>query len=258
MLGIANRLSNAAAGPESSYLAYQASLVFCKLALGVLGTLRFLPGSIYYADKITKAVDLSSASVLARQVLSDTITFLYLADRNITQEDREFRGFVWSLQALKQSCDFLKLNNPTDPAIAQIEPELLKRFEDFEKHSMYEKVNKGIKAQIKAGKRALWKTDYDILNAYGLRKKCYDAPFLIFSNFVHASELSVNLMLQTGAQREDNQQRFFFGLVNTIAFFAVDIEVLIQCFPACRSHITDDGLALLKACSEPVRKTPGS
>lgn len=80
LLGIGNRLSNAAAGPESSYLAFQASLVFCKLALGVLGTLRFLPGSIYYADKIAKAFDLSSASVLARQVLSDTITFLYLAD----------------------------------------------------------------------------------------------------------------------------------------------------------------------------------
>jgi len=254
LLGIANRLSNAAAGPENSYLAYQASLVFCKLALAVLGTLRFIPGSIYFADKGAKAVDLSSASVLARQVLSDTVTFLYLADRNLTQEDREFRGFVWSLQALKQSCDFLKLNDPTDPAIAQIEPELLKRFEDFEKHPLSQKIDKGIKAQINAGRRALWKTDYDILNGYGLRKKCYDAPFLLFSNFVHASELSANLILQTGAQKEDSFRRFFFGLVNTIPFFAVDIEVLIQCFPACRSHITDDGLALLKLCSEPVRR----
>ena len=64
LLAIANRISNAAAGPENSYLAYQASLVFCKLALGVLGTLRFIPRAIYYADKIANATDISSASVL--------------------------------------------------------------------------------------------------------------------------------------------------------------------------------------------------
>jgi hypothetical protein len=258
LLGIANALSNAAVGSECSFLAYQASLVFSKLALGVLGLLRFLPGSIYYADKIAQAVDLSSASVLARQVLSDTITFLYLADRDISQDDREFRGAVWSLQAIKQSYDFIKLNDPADPLIAQIEPDLLKCLECFEKHKLYGEVQKGIKALIKGGKRALWKTDYDILNGYGLRKKCYDAPFLIFSNFVHASELSLNLMLQTGAQRHDNHQRFFYALTNTIAFFAVDIEVFIECFPACKSRITEDGLALLKDCSTSVRKPEGS
>jgi hypothetical protein len=258
LLGIANRLSNAAAGPEKSYLAYQASLVFCKLALGVLGTLRFIPGSIYYADKVANAIDLSSASVLARQVLSDTVTFLYLADRNITDEDRAFRGFVWTLQALKQSRDYIALHDPNDPLLKQLEPELAKRFDDFDKHPLSKGISDSIMGQIKGGRRALWKSDYDIFKGYGIRKKVYDLPSLIFSNFVHASELSVNLMLQTSAQGKDNQQRFFFGLVNTIPFFAIDIEVLIQCFPACRSHITDDGLEFLKVCSEPVRKPAAS
>jgi hypothetical protein len=156
---------------------------------------------------------------------------------------------------LKQSRDFLALDDPTNPLLKQLEAELAQRFENFDKHPLSKTIGDGIKGQIKSGRRALWKSDYDILSGYGLRKKSFDAPFLIFSNFVHASELSVNLILQTGAQREDNEQRFFFGLVNTIAFFAVDIEVLIKCFPACRSNITDDGLELLKVCSEPVRKS---
>jgi len=58
--------------------------------MSLLGFLRFIPSSRFFASEGECIVNLSSASVMGRQVLEDTLAFLYLSEPNLTGEQKHF------------------------------------------------------------------------------------------------------------------------------------------------------------------------
>jgi len=69
-------------------------MAFAKALMSLLGFLRFIPSSWFFAKEGESIIDLSSASVMARQVLEDVLMFLYLSEPNLPTEQKEFRALV--------------------------------------------------------------------------------------------------------------------------------------------------------------------
>jgi len=52
---------------------------------------------------------------MARQVIEDTLTFLYLSEPNLTAAEKQFRQLVWQFHGLTESiesAEFAELSNP--------------------------------------------------------------------------------------------------------------------------------------------------
>src|SRR5271170_5925370 len=88
------RISGAVGGQPCEYLIREATMAFAKLMMSVQAFLRFIPSSQFHAQEIELAIDLSSASIMARQVMEDAIAFLYLSEPNLTKEEKMFRTLV--------------------------------------------------------------------------------------------------------------------------------------------------------------------
>jgi hypothetical protein len=95
LYALARRLSLAVQNQTCEYLIQEAAMAFTKTMLSLLGFLRFLPSSRFYAKEGEFVIDISSASVMARQVMEDTISLFYLSERGLTRKQKEFREAVW-------------------------------------------------------------------------------------------------------------------------------------------------------------------
>jgi len=84
------RISDSIAGQPCEYLIQEATMAFVKTMMSVQAFLRFIPSSRFHGKEVEFAIDLSSASVMARQVLEDSISFFYLSERNLTPEEKTF------------------------------------------------------------------------------------------------------------------------------------------------------------------------
>src|SRR5882672_2174130 len=91
---LGRRLPDATANQQCEYLVQEASMAFVKMLMSLLGFLRFIPPSRFHAEKEV-VIDLSSASVMARQVMEDALSFFYLTEQDLTNEEKQFREDVW-------------------------------------------------------------------------------------------------------------------------------------------------------------------
>ena len=66
-------------------------MAFVKTMMSVFGFLRFIPASRFSGNVGETVTDLSSASVIGRQVLEDTISFFYLSEPNLTPQEKCLR-----------------------------------------------------------------------------------------------------------------------------------------------------------------------
>ena len=110
---LGRRISDANAAQPCEYLIQEATMAF----------LRFIPSSSFHAKEGAYPIDLSSASIMARQVMEDVISFLYLSEPNLTTEQKAFRELVWRLHGASEmidSANFANVHNPeASPAAAE-------------------------------------------------------------------------------------------------------------------------------------------
>jgi hypothetical protein len=91
LYGVGRKLSDAIARQPCEYLVQEASMAFVKTMMSVFGFLRFIPASRFSGNVGETVTDLSSASVIGRQVLEDTISFFYLSEPNLTPQEKCLR-----------------------------------------------------------------------------------------------------------------------------------------------------------------------
>jgi hypothetical protein len=105
LYGVGRKLSDAAAKQPCEYLVQEASMAFVKTMMSVFGFLRFIPASHFYAAAGETVTDLSSASVMGRQVLEDTISFFYLSEPGLTPQEKALRKLVWEFHGKSEHID---------------------------------------------------------------------------------------------------------------------------------------------------------
>ena len=120
---LGRRISDANAAQPCEYLIQEATMAFVKTMMSLQAFLRFIPSSSFHAKEGAYPIDLSSASIMARQVMEDVISFLYLSEPNLTTEQKAFRELVWRLHGASEmidSANFANVHNPeASPAAAE-------------------------------------------------------------------------------------------------------------------------------------------
>jgi len=94
LYALGRRVSEATVSQACEFLIQEASMAFVKTLMSVQAFLRFIPSSRFHAKEVEFAIDLSSASVMARQVMEDAISFFYLSQPKLTKEEKQVRQFV--------------------------------------------------------------------------------------------------------------------------------------------------------------------
>jgi hypothetical protein len=154
-------------------------MAFAKAMMSLLGFLRFIPSSEFFAKEKVVIVDLSSASVMARQVLEDVLSFLYLSEPNLSKEQKEFREFVWRYHGLGESIESAELletakwSNPDLPATRGLRAKMRAQ---LVQNPLLAAIEKNLRGRIREGDKNWVLYENEILERRGIITSRYDLP----------------------------------------------------------------------------------
>ena len=172
LYAIARKLSGAIENQTCEYLIQEATMAFVKMMMSVQGFLRFVPSSRFHAKEGDFAIDLSSASVLARQVMEDAISLFYLFEGGLTQKQKQLREAVWRFHGAKEAIEAARFGNISHPdlpdADAQLHPfrQYLAKPETLE---MLNSIKGGDRGRITKGEKNRVLHDREILKQRGIQ-----------------------------------------------------------------------------------------
>jgi hypothetical protein len=209
MLG--RRISEPVGGQPCKYLIQEATMAFVKLMMSVQAFLRFIPSSKFHAQEAEFAVDLSSASVMARQVMEDAIAFFYLSESNLTKQEKVFRTLVWQLHGATETLESLDYLVPekTDAGLVDAQKRAKELLNEPLYAAMLENIERGRRGRIRKGQQNHVLHDEQVLLRRGIRLDAYRFWRKTLSNFARFSVLSHRLMLQTTSDWKNSWQSFF-------------------------------------------------
>jgi hypothetical protein len=215
-------------------------MAFTKTMLSLLGFLRFIPSSRFHAKEGEPVIDLSSASVMARQVMEDAISLFYLSEQGLTQKQKGFREAAWRYHGLMEvirSAEFGDKSHPDLPA-ANAQAKAFRQY--FNESETLEVRDPG---RITNG-RVL--QNPEILKRRDIQVETYRRGHKILSNFVHFSVLSHQMMMETNADWEKSWQPFVPPTEYVANFAAETIEAFLETFPQTRKLLSEHERTLVK------------
>jgi hypothetical protein len=236
---LGSRLSQAVERQACEYLIQEASMAFTKALMSLVGFLRFISFSQFFAREDEFITDLSSASVMARQVLEDTLTFLYLVEPNLTEEQQLFRKQVWQFHGYTEAIESAEFANPEDPDLPAKRETLKKARAVLEKNPLLASVEKNLRGRIQVGDKNQIVYDSEILQRRGIITRRYDLPRKVLSNFAHFSALSHELIIETSSNWQKSWHQFFLPSLSVAAFVSEGLQAFVEAFPQTGSLLTD-------------------
>ncbi len=246
---LGDRLSRAAAKQPCEFLIQEASMAFAKAMMSLLGFLRFIPSSEFFAKEKVVIVDLSSASVMARQVLEDVLSFLYLSEPNLSKEQKEFREFVWRYHGLGESIESAELletakwSNPDLPATRELRAKMRAQ---LVQNPLLAAIEKNLRGRIREGDKNWVLYENEILERRGIITSRYDLPRKVLSNFVHFSTFSHHLILETNSDWQKSWPEFFMPTLSVAAFIAEALKGFVEILPQTASIVTEKEQRLIE------------
>jgi hypothetical protein len=258
LYALARRLSIAIQDQLGEYPIQVAAMAFTKTMLSLLGFLRFIPSSRFHAKEGEPVIDLSSASVMARQVLEDAISLFYLSERGLTQKQKQFREAVWRFHGAREAIEAARFGNISHADLPNADAQLDPFREYFAKPETLEMVNSikgGDRGPITKGDKNRVLHDREILERRGIQTEVYDLGRNILSNFAHFSALSHQMMMETNADWGKSWQHFL-PPTQYVANFAYEaIEAFLETFPKTRQLLSEHERTLVANYRSWLRET---
>jgi hypothetical protein len=235
---IGRRISDAGAGQVCEYLIQEATMAFAKTMMSLQAFLRFIPSSRFHAKEGEYPIDLSSASVMARQVMEDAISFLYLSEPNLTKAQKIFRELVWRLHGATEMIDsatFANVRNPDLSPTAAERDRVKQRLNGPCFNAMLETIEPNRRANIRRGRENHVLHDKEILTQRGIQtNETYSLWLKVLSNFAHFSSLSHRMIMGTTADWQKSWEPFLTPALCVAGFGAEAAEVFLETFPQTR------------------------
>ena len=178
---------------------------------------------------------------MARQVIEDVLSFLYLTEPDLSKEQKDFREFVWRYHGLGESIESAELletlewSNPDLPATRQLRETMRAR---LIKNPLLAAVEKNLRGRIREGDKNRVVYDNEILERRGIITTRYDVPRKVLSNFVHFSSFSHSLVLETNSDWQKSWPEFFMPALSVTAFIAEALKVFVETFPKTEALLT--------------------
>jgi hypothetical protein len=245
---LGRRLSDATANQNCEYLVQEALMAFVKMLMSLLGFLRFIPSSKYHARVIEMVTDLSSASVMARQVMEDAISFFYLSEPGLTEKQKKFREMVWRFHGGMEAIESARFGNISHPDLpnpdAHVDP-FRKYFAEPETVEMLNGIEGSRRGRIRVGQESHVLHDREILERRGIQTEVYDLGRKVLSNFAHFSTFSHEMMMETSADWEKSWEHFLTPSLYVANFAAETIEAFVETLPQTRQLLSEQEQALI-------------
>jgi hypothetical protein len=244
---LGRRFSDAIGGQRSEYLIHIATMAFVKLLMSIQAFLRFIPSSKFHAQEVEFAVDLSSASVMARQVMEDAIAFFYLSEPNLAKEEKVFRALVWQLHSATETLESLDYLVPerADAGLINAQKRAKELLNEPLYATMLEKIKNDRRGRIRKGRENHVLHDEEILSRRGIRLDAYRFWRKTLSNFAHFSTLSDRLMMQTTSDWKNSWKSFHTAAFCVANFGAEAVAAFIETFPTTQLLLTAQEQAAL-------------
>jgi hypothetical protein len=241
---LGRRVSDAMAKQFCEYLIQEASMAFAKTMMSVHAFLRFIPSSRFHAKEGEYPIDLSSASIMARQVLEDAISFFYLSEPNLTVEQKVFRELVWRLHAATEAIDSATFANIANPGLSQTTAErdrVRQRLNEPPFNAMLETIEPSRRRNIRRGRENHVLHDKEVLALRGIRtNETYSLWLKVLSNFAHFSALSHRMIMNTTADWQKSWTPFLTPALCVASFGGEAVEVFLETFPPTRQLLRSD------------------
>ena len=254
--GVGRQLYEATANQQpGDFLIQQAHWVFGKTIMSLRAYLGFIQSSKYYEQEGNFVFDVSSASLMGRQILEDVLAFLYLSERNLSSEEREFRALVWKFHGTTEYVKSQEEQNPLDPVLSDVRDKGERALESLEKNSLFIALKKSDGRRyddIKRGSQGYVVRDYEILKRHQIARKQYDLPRRILSNFVHFSSFSFVLMTKP----ERMEVPYYISILYLVRFVAEALGAFIETFPESARVLSKDGRDLIVSFRAQLRSQP--
>jgi len=237
-----SRLSRAIESQSCEFLIQEASMAFTKALMSLLGFFRFIPSSHFHAKEGESVIDLSSGSVMARQVLEDVLSFLYLSEPNLAKGEKAFRELVWRYHGFGESVESAELmetanwSNPDLPATRELR---VKMRDQLMQNPLLAAIDNSLRGRIREGDKNWVLHENEVLERRGIIRSRYDLPRKVLSNFVHFSTFSHHLILQTESDWQRSWPEFFMPTLSVAAFIAEALKVFVETFPQTESLLVD-------------------
>jgi hypothetical protein len=169
--------------------------------------------------------------------MEDALSFFYLSEPNLTNEEKQFREDVWRFHGATEKMESARYANLSNRDLTPVAAELQRLKEIVEKHPMLG----GIKdrGRIKKGDVGHILHDHEILGRRGIQTDVYDLGHKVLSNFAHFSTFSHELMMKTDADWEKSWRSFLTPALYAANFTAEAIEALLETFPQTRHLLSD-------------------
>jgi hypothetical protein len=237
------RLSNAVAAQKCDYLTQEATMAFAKTMMSVVAFLRFIPSSKYHAKAMHELMDLSSASVMARQAMEDAVSFLYLSKSGLSDQQKEFRKVVWIYCGASEELESAKLIavSKTDQSpVAAERDRCKKRLEGEEFEAQFAPMKRDRRGRIRKGELNQALHDHEILERRKINTDTYDFYRKVLSNFAHFSTYSHKMIMGTSADWSQSWRRFQPPTLAVANFAAEVVAGFIEIFPHVRQLMSND------------------
>jgi len=237
---LGRRISETIGGKPCHYLIQEATMAFVKMLMSVQAFLRSIPSSRFHAREVEFAIDLSSASVMARQVMEDAIVFFYLSETSLTEVEKVFRSLVWQLHSATETLESLDYIVPekTDAQLVAAQKQGREFLGKPPYDAMMESIEPGRRGRIRKGRENHVLHEDEILSRRGIRLDTYDFWRKLLSNFAHFSGLSHRLTMQTTSDWRKSWQAFYAAAFCVANFGAEAVEACIETFPETRLLLT--------------------
>jgi hypothetical protein len=177
---LAKRLWNTLADEKTEFLFQQASMAFVKTTMSLDAYLSFVPYSSAYANRAAQIFDISSISVMARQVMEDVLSFLYLSEANLSVEQKKFRGMVWTYHGCCEWLEAQTFRDPSHPDIPKTRTMCDQARQNLEQNPLLDTIESGWRGRIRKGQMGHVLHDDEILERRGIRTNHFRAFLELF------------------------------------------------------------------------------
>jgi hypothetical protein len=248
------QFSDAVANKTCPYLIFQASMAFNKAMMSLVGFLRFVPPSRFYAKVSQEMIDVSSASVLARQVLEDLLAFFYLSQPGLCPEQEEIRVLGWKYHGYCETIEASRLALASNPDLPESEERAKQMLAKIEAHPLFEVKSSTTKGRIRKGQIGILLHDEEILKIRGINPDYYNLPRKVLSNLAHFSSLSVSILNATSRDWHQSWTQFILPAYHVVRFVAEGLAGFTEVFPQVENLVSAEDKRLIDQYRDSLRR----
>jgi len=209
-----------------------ATLVFSRIALNGISTLRLVPGSNFCQPVRGMQIwDLASVVSLSRNLVETYLTLHYMLEPLSSNDEAALRENVWRYHETFERLKMLRFALPDSTRIPKLETELASRRSAVEHVQVFLNLPKGIRSRILKGEMAKLKTHEELCTGAGVNPDYFKSMFKYGSNHTHSSPFSFAQMDSFTASDPEAVNVFNLALQSSTGFSALAIRDFVKAFP---------------------------